>query len=59
MFFRQATFYFATGTTTKGLFYKEVLKGYADEFDQQFVEFKKDLKNYYDCLKQRIGVCHQ
>ena len=38
---------------------KDVLKGYADEFDQQFVEFKKDLKNYYDCLKQRIGVCHQ
>jgi len=26
---------------------KDVLGGYAEEFEQQFVEFRKDLKNYY------------
>lgn len=38
---------------------QDLLGRYAEQFDLQFEEFKKDLNSFYTCLKQGTGVCQQ
>lgn len=38
---------------------KGILTNYAEEFDQQFAELRKDPNYLYTCLRQEIGICGQ